>query len=209
MVVVTAGILIGIGAASVFVLLSVAAYVLAGMAQAVGMVPTAVLPEATAALDAVGLGLGLSVLVAFNWLSNREMRRALQLERQPRATLRQQSQQLEQQVAERTIALTTANEQLQQEITERVRVEEALQESEDRYRTVSELTSAYAFRVEPDGELVREWVTGALVRITGFTADELHARGGWESMVHPDDLFPSVSWRPSWLADRRWWNIVF
>ncbi len=126
LVVVTAGILIGIGAASIFVLLSVAAYVLAGMAQVAGMVPTAVLPEATVALDAIGLGLGLSVLVVFDWLSNREMRRALQLERQLRATLRQQRQQLEQQVAERTIALTTANEQLQQEITERVRVEEEI-----------------------------------------------------------------------------------
>ncbi len=64
------------------------------------------------------------------------------------------------------------------------------QQSKDRYRIVSELTSDYAFayRVEPGGEMVREWVTGALLKISGFTAEDLETRGGWPSMIHPDDL---------------------
>ena len=74
-------------------------------------------------------------------------------------------------------------------ILSRRRAEEALRESEDRYRAVSELTSdyAYAYRVEPDGELVNEWVTGALARMTGYSAHELQSLGGWEYLVHPDD----------------------
>ncbi|HIJ55742.1 MAG TPA: PAS domain S-box protein [Deltaproteobacteria bacterium] len=76
------------------------------------------------------------------------------------------------------------------DITERKEAEGALRTSEDRHRAISELTSdyAYAYRVEPDGELINEWVTGALVSITGYTAEEVRARGGWESLIYHDDM---------------------
>jgi PAS domain S-box-containing protein len=66
----------------------------------------------------------------------------------------------------------------------------ALQGSEERHRHLSELVTdyGYAFRVEPDGTLRGEWVTDAFVRVFGFTVPEIDARGGWQSMVHPDDL---------------------
>ena len=72
----------------------------------------------------------------------------------------------------------------------RKKTETALQESEDRYRTVSELTSdyAYAYTADPEGNLSLEWVTGALKRITGYTREEVHARGGWESLIYPEDI---------------------
>jgi PAS domain S-box-containing protein len=79
---------------------------------------------------------------------------------------------------------------LANDVTQRIETEQSLSESEERYRIISELTSdfAYAFRVEPDGKLTSDWVTGAMARITGFTAEELAAEGGWEAMVFPEDI---------------------
>jgi len=76
------------------------------------------------------------------------------------------------------------------EVTTQKELEEALRESKERYRTVSELTSdyAYAFRVNPDGNIEVDWVTGALERITGFSPDDLRERGGWEALILHEDL---------------------
>lgn len=64
-----------------------------------------------------------------------------------------------------------------------------LQESETRYRAVSELTSdfAYAYSVLPDGRPVGEWATEACTRMTGFTPDEIATKGGWLGLIHPED----------------------
>jgi PAS domain S-box-containing protein len=69
-------------------------------------------------------------------------------------------------------------------------IDRKLKESELRYRLVSELTSdfAYSVRVEPDGQLVNEWITDAHRRITGYTPDEVTAIEDWQTLVHPDDL---------------------
>ena len=76
------------------------------------------------------------------------------------------------------------------DITKRKNIEQELKKSEERYQSVSELTSdySYAYRVEPDGELILEWVTGALKRLTGFTREEVRSRGGWESLIYLDDM---------------------
>jgi PAS domain S-box-containing protein len=72
---------------------------------------------------------------------------------------------------------------------ERIRAEQTLSESEERYRAVSELTSdlAYAFHVEADGSLACEWMTQALRQVAGFSTEELATYGGWSSLIHPDD----------------------
>ncbi|MBN1535232.1 MAG: response regulator [Anaerolineales bacterium] len=69
------------------------------------------------------------------------------------------------------------------------KMEKILKESEQRYRLISELTSdfAYAYRIDPDGNCIREWVTDAFQRITGFLPDQIDPCIGWLSLVHPDD----------------------
>jgi PAS domain S-box-containing protein len=78
------------------------------------------------------------------------------------------------------------------DLSEHSRAEQAVKESEERYRAICELTSdyAYAFRIEHDGRVEVEWIAGAFTRITGYSLDEmeqLNAGGGGLSIIHPDD----------------------
>lgn len=79
---------------------------------------------------------------------------------------------------------------VQNEITRQVELQAALEISQHRYRMISEMTSdyAYAFQVQPDGSLVREWVTDAYRIVTEYTPEEITALGGWMALMHPDDL---------------------
>ncbi len=76
------------------------------------------------------------------------------------------------------------------DITGRKRAEEAQRESEKRYHIVSELTSDFAgaFRIALDGTIMREWLTGAYSRITGFNPGEMDTHGIWVTLVHPEDM---------------------
>ena len=76
-----------------------------------------------------------------------------------------------------------------QDISATRQTEAALRENEERYRIVSSLISdfAYGFRVGPSGELSREWVTGAVTEMTGYTEEEFVAGGGWSAAADPAD----------------------
>jgi len=64
----------------------------------------------------------------------------------------------------------------------------ALRESEQRLRAINELTSdvAYTLRGQTPGELVAEWTSPGLARLTGYTEDET-VRMGWDTLVHHED----------------------
>jgi GAF domain-containing protein len=112
MVISTAGVLIGLSASVLFSLLSVVAYFLAGTAQVNGLI-TAVHPTQSIALDSIGLGLGLVVVVVMNWLAMREMENALTRERSTAKELQKHSSGLEELIQSRTQDLQRRALQLQ------------------------------------------------------------------------------------------------
>lgn len=77
-----------------------------------------------------------------------------------------------------------------EDITERKQTEARLLESEERFRIVSGMVSdyAYSYRVNEDGSLVREWITDAASRITGYSIQELLNADTWLTAVHPSDV---------------------
>ncbi len=75
-----------------------------------------------------------------------------------------------------------------QRTAELARVNESLRRSEERYRTVSELSSdlSFGFRVYRKGRVEGEWVTDAFGRLTGFAMREMTGQR-WLELIHPDD----------------------
>lgn len=93
---------------------------------------------------------------------------------------------LEQRVADRTVELRLANEQLQREVAERKRAEEALRESEERFRTVADFTHDWEYWIDPDGNQI--YVSPSCERITGYRAEEFQKDPQLlEAITHPDD----------------------
>jgi diguanylate cyclase (GGDEF)-like protein/PAS domain S-box-containing protein len=92
---------------------------------------------------------------------------------------------LENQVQERTAALSQANHDLHLEITERKQVEADLQESEARFRSYFELPLTGRAITSPD----KGWidVNATLCEMLAFTRDEL-MQMTWSELTHPDDL---------------------
>jgi len=93
---------------------------------------------------------------------------------------------LEELVEQRTKELISANEQLQRELAERIRVEKALQESEYRYRTIFETSGNANVIVEEN--MTISMVNQAFEKLSGFSRDEIENKKAFGDFVEKGDL---------------------
>ncbi len=77
----------------------------------------------------------------------------------------------------------------QRELGERKQAEQALIESEQRYRDITELTSDYIYLMEivPDGRVTVRGISGGSTGNNGYSLDEMNGANGWADVCHPDD----------------------
>ncbi|HPC41544.1 MAG TPA: PAS domain S-box protein [Spirochaetota bacterium] len=75
------------------------------------------------------------------------------------------------------------------DMSEQKRAEAALQESEKRYRQISQLSVDYFFRVDisPEGAPSLSYVSENITDITGRSRDEIRSLDQWFNVIHPDD----------------------
>ena len=68
--------------------------------------------------------------------------------------------------------------------------EEALRESEERYRTISSLTTDYIFRlkVDEDGSIKTDMITDNFFTTTKRSVEDIITPDHWAKIIHPDDL---------------------
>ncbi|NEU80611.1 PAS domain S-box protein [Nostoc sp. UIC 10630] len=106
--------------------------------------------------------------------------------------------QLENMVEERTAQLTRINQSLQTEITERQRIEEALRESEERFRATFHQAAVGIAHVAIDGRWLL--VNQRLCNILGYTPEELQLLT-FQDITHPDDINADLKYFYQILAD--------
>lgn len=128
------------------------------------------------AITLSGLMLGISSLL---WFFTNQLRQAINEARSEAVKLQARRQ-----------ALEITNKALIKEITERKAAENAVRQSEERYRRVTELISnfIYAENIDAKGRREIEWLTDSFTRMTGYTSDEFQD-GDWQKVLClPADL---------------------
>lgn len=76
------------------------------------------------------------------------------------------------------------------DIDARKRAEEALRQSELRYRTVGEFAEGFIqeFEVDQQGQTLLRWVSEGFQRIIGLSLEEARLLGGWQVFLPPEEL---------------------
>jgi len=94
----------------------------------------------------------------------------------------------EQRITERTSELKLANEQLVSEVNERRHAEEALRESERRFRQVAESAEEWIWEV--DENALYTYASPVVEKLLGYKPEELVGKKHSFDLFHPDDIEP-------------------
>lgn len=100
------------------------------------------------------------------------------------AELQKAYNEVDQRVKDRTEELVIANLQLQEEIEERKKAEEATHQSEEKFRNVFENSVVGKSLTSIDGNLK---INKAFSQILGYSEDELRNKK-WQDITHPDEI---------------------
>ena len=82
------------------------------------------------------------------------------------------------------------------DIDARKRAEEALRQSELRYRTVGEFAEGFIqeFELDRTGQTTLRWVSEGFQRIIGLSLEEARLLGGWQVFLPPEERIPESFW---------------
>jgi PAS domain S-box-containing protein len=104
------------------------------------------------------------------------------------AFLQKSREELEKQVQERTRELLQVNAELQAEINERRRAEEALKRERDFVSTLLDTVGALVVVLDLEGRIVR--FNQACQATTGYRAEEVAGRRFWDFLLLPEEVAP-------------------
>ncbi len=128
------------------------------------------------------------------WCAHRERKDAL-------AELKDVREQLEEQVNERTQSLVRSNEELVAEMLDRQKAEDALRESEQRYRTLVELSPDTIVVHDREGMIL--FANSAAAQMAGARSpNQLEGRSIYE-FIHPDYRDDAIALREKMIADQQ------
>ena len=109
--------------------------------------------------------------------------------RKMETALKKMHQELENKVEERTANLKIANEQLQQEITERNRAEEELWKIKEKFSSLVTNIPGVVYRCACDQDWTMEFISDEIKMLSGYPASDFmkNAARSYASIIHPDD----------------------
>jgi PAS domain S-box-containing protein len=128
--------------------------------------------------------IGMFACYSIEFYSRKDFIQARQLQAE-KQKVTDANRELEQRVQERTAQLTRTNEELRQEIKERRRTEEALHESQERYRDLFEQSRDPIFVTTREGRLIDG--NQAYLDLLGYSKSELGNLKSQETYVNLDD----------------------